>query len=75
MRSFIGILVVIFSIHANANNCDISGEYRCVGGRTGTVSGKGSTIEEAKIKARDQARDICRGRVDFVRFIESTATC
>ncbi len=75
MRSFFVIMTLLFSINAMTVRCDITGEYRCRGGRTGTVMGQGSSVEDAKINARDLARDICGGRVDYVRFIDNTSTC
>ncbi len=75
MRSFISIVAIIFSAYAVTATCDITAEYRCRTGRAGTVSGTGETLDAAKIHARDRARDICGGRIDYVRFIDASATC
>jgi hypothetical protein len=75
MRSIIAIILALISLNASTNTCGITGEYRCRGGRTGTVVGQGISTEEAKNRARDQAREICGGRVDYVRFVENSSTC
>ena len=75
MRSIITVIMIFFSVTSLSITCDITGEYRCRGGRMGSVLGQGNSEEEAKVRARDLAREICGGRVDYVRFVENSSTC
>lgn len=72
MRSLIAFFVVTFSYAAlSLGICDVTGQYRCKSGKTGNVQGRGATVEAAKLVARDRARDLCMGMVDYVRFVEN----
>lgn len=75
MKSTIAIMIAIFSFHALAMTCEISGEYRCRGGRSGNITGQGINAEAAKNHARERVQGICGGRVDYVRFVDATSTC
>lgn len=75
MRSFLLIFVLLNTVHALASLCDITAQYRCKSGIAGAVVGSGSNVEAAKINARDRARAICSGMVDYVRFADSSSTC
>lgn len=75
MKLFLAGLLLVTSLYAHAQRCEISGQYRCGNGREGVVHGKGRTIDEAKINARDRARDLCGQIVDYVRFMDGTANC
>lgn len=75
MKVILLVFLVIYGVESNAIVCDVLAEYRCKNGKTGLVSGQGASLEAAKIRARDQAREICRGLVDYVRFNDSTAHC
>lgn len=76
MRSFFVATFLIFSIEALCTmSCGITGEYRCRGGNTGTVNGQGRSADHAKNNARDRARDLCGGRLDYVRFVEDSLKC
>jgi hypothetical protein len=75
MKSFFFIVMIVGARHVYTTSCEISAEFRCMGGRVGTIQGKGATLEDARNNARERARSTCGGRVDYVRFLENTATC
>jgi hypothetical protein len=75
MRFMFVVVCALFALNIFAIKCDIKGEFRCRGGRTGVVSGEGINSFTAKARARVRARVICGGRIDYVRFLERSSTC
>jgi hypothetical protein len=75
MKFLLLVILLIYGIESFALICNAAGEYRCKDGRTGLVLGQGSSLEAAKLRARDRAREICGGLVDYVRFNDSTSHC
>lgn len=65
------LLIISFAISAFAYLFEIPGHYRCKNGSTGMVIGRGDSLEHAKIDARDRARALCNGQVDYIHFREN----
>lgn len=55
--------------------CMVTAHYRCKNGKAGVVRGQGGNLEVAQETARERARAICVGQVDYIRFSESSTNC
>lgn len=64
-------LAMMCAISALAYLFEIPGHYRCKNGATGVVIGRGDSIDQAKVDARDRARALCNGQVDYIHFREN----
>lgn len=65
MRSFLLIIFCLIASYTFGSVCDITAQYRCRNGKAGNIVGRGDSVEAAKINARDRAREICSGMVDY----------
>lgn len=77
MKTFLASILFLVSLHTFGVEvpCDIPARFRCKNGTLGAIIGRGPTIEVAKVAAREKARQICRRKVDYIRFGHNPTNC
>lgn len=75
MRLFLLATLTAASLFGNTMMCGVTVKYRCKNGNVGLVRAHGPNYETAKVAARKNARKVCSGMVDYVRYQKNANNC